>query len=444
MADSALRSSKRMRRLVGDLLLLARADAGREAPRAPGRPRRGRARGGRGGRRALVRPPDVARPARAGDDRRGRGRPPPPGGQPRRERADPHGRRARRSRSRCAARATPRCSRWPTAGRACPADLRERVFERFARGSADTARAGGSGLGLAIVKAVADAHGGRVELLDAPGGGARFVVSLPVGRARVGALRSRGYRVPGLSNTRLSEELPREVHPAPAAVAGPRDLVHRPVRVAGRRVLRRRDRLHRQPRDPEQHDHAAATCATTRCARSTSATTRCAASTSATRRSRAATSPSTRSPARTSSESTLGKVPQRRGRQRRGGDRAQDDRADHDRRGRRAGDAGDPRAAHAERRLRRLGREHGGAGCASRPRRRARRAATSRPSIPGDGAVTRGRAARPAGRPARRREPVACSRGRPAGRPSRASSAWSPTARAPAPASSPGTSVIEG
>src|SRR5215210_2070634 len=35
MADSALRSSRRMRRLVGDLLLLARADAGRDVPRAP-------------------------------------------------------------------------------------------------------------------------------------------------------------------------------------------------------------------------------------------------------------------------------------------------------------------------------------------------------------------------------------------------------------------------
>src|SRR5215217_4895058 len=35
MADSALRSSRRMRRLVGDLLLLARADAGRELPREP-------------------------------------------------------------------------------------------------------------------------------------------------------------------------------------------------------------------------------------------------------------------------------------------------------------------------------------------------------------------------------------------------------------------------
>ena len=33
MAGSALRSSRRMRRLVADLLLLARADAGRQAPR---------------------------------------------------------------------------------------------------------------------------------------------------------------------------------------------------------------------------------------------------------------------------------------------------------------------------------------------------------------------------------------------------------------------------
>ena len=57
MADSALRSSRRMRRLVGDLLLLARADAGRDVPRGPvdlaAVARRGRARGGR----ALLRPP---------------------------------------------------------------------------------------------------------------------------------------------------------------------------------------------------------------------------------------------------------------------------------------------------------------------------------------------------------------------------------------------------
>ena len=55
MAGSALRSSRRMRRLVADLLLLARADAGRQAPAPPARPRRGRARGGRS-RRARSRP----------------------------------------------------------------------------------------------------------------------------------------------------------------------------------------------------------------------------------------------------------------------------------------------------------------------------------------------------------------------------------------------------
>ncbi len=60
IAESALRSSRRMRRLVADLLLLARADAGRQAPRKPvdlaaGGPR-GRRRGRAAGRRAPARP----------------------------------------------------------------------------------------------------------------------------------------------------------------------------------------------------------------------------------------------------------------------------------------------------------------------------------------------------------------------------------------------------
>ena len=80
MADSALRSSRRMRRLVGDLLLLARADAGREAPRGAGRPRRrGRARPPP--RRARCRPSTRSRwtcPGR-GPDRGRRRRPAPPG-----------------------------------------------------------------------------------------------------------------------------------------------------------------------------------------------------------------------------------------------------------------------------------------------------------------------------------------------------------------------------
>ena len=68
-------------------------------------------------------------------------------------------------------------------GPGIPEPMRERIFERFARGGGDSA-GGGSGLGLAIVRAVAEAHDGRVEVLDAPGGGARFVITLPLARGR--------------------------------------------------------------------------------------------------------------------------------------------------------------------------------------------------------------------------------------------------------------------
>ena len=61
-----------------------------------------------------------------------------------------------------------------------PPALRKRVFERFARGGGDAAPSGGSGLGLAIVRAVAEAHGGTVDVDDAEGGGARFTVRIPV------------------------------------------------------------------------------------------------------------------------------------------------------------------------------------------------------------------------------------------------------------------------
>jgi two-component system OmpR family sensor kinase len=45
---------------------------------------------------------------------------------------------------------------------------RQRVFDRFYRG--ETAAQGGTGLGLAIVRRIAERHGGRVDLLDAPAG----------------------------------------------------------------------------------------------------------------------------------------------------------------------------------------------------------------------------------------------------------------------------------
>jgi signal transduction histidine kinase len=67
------------------------------------------------------------------------------------------------------------------AGSGVPPALRERIFERFARGlhAARRDQDTGSGLGLAIVADHVHRHGGRVWVEDRPGGGARFVVELP-------------------------------------------------------------------------------------------------------------------------------------------------------------------------------------------------------------------------------------------------------------------------
>jgi two-component system OmpR family sensor kinase len=56
-----------------------------------------------------------------------------------------------------------------------------RVFERFYRADSSRARAsGGAGLGLSIVSAVVEAHGGTAEVRPTPGGGATFVIALPL------------------------------------------------------------------------------------------------------------------------------------------------------------------------------------------------------------------------------------------------------------------------
>ena len=63
-------------------------------------------------------------------------------------------------------------------GPGIPRELHEKVFERFFRGAGD--RSGSSGLGLAIVRAVAESHHGNVTLEDPlDGRGARFVVRFP-------------------------------------------------------------------------------------------------------------------------------------------------------------------------------------------------------------------------------------------------------------------------
>ncbi len=66
------------------------------------------------------------------------------------------------------------------AGPGLPAAEREAVFQRFHRAPAAQGLREGSGLGLAIVRAVARRHGGQVQLLDAPGGGLRAELRLPV------------------------------------------------------------------------------------------------------------------------------------------------------------------------------------------------------------------------------------------------------------------------
>jgi signal transduction histidine kinase len=64
-------------------------------------------------------------------------------------------------------------------GPGIPPELTRRIFERFVRGGGDSAGSSrGTGLGLAIVRAVADAHGAAVELgtLD-DGSGTRFTIT---------------------------------------------------------------------------------------------------------------------------------------------------------------------------------------------------------------------------------------------------------------------------
>jgi two-component system sensor histidine kinase HydH len=67
-------------------------------------------------------------------------------------------------------------------GPGVPPELRGRIFDPFV-----TTRARGTGLGLAIARQIVEAHSGRIEVGDAPGGGAQFVVTLPIAKAALAA-----------------------------------------------------------------------------------------------------------------------------------------------------------------------------------------------------------------------------------------------------------------
>ena len=65
-------------------------------------------------------------------------------------------------------------------GPGVPPEQRERIFEPFYRLPGASERDGGMGLGLALVKSISERHGGHVRCEARPGGGATFVVALPM------------------------------------------------------------------------------------------------------------------------------------------------------------------------------------------------------------------------------------------------------------------------
>ena len=88
---------------------------------------------------------------------------------------------ARRSRGAIPAAPASRAVVWvEDHGPGVPPELRERIFEPFYRLPGASEREGGVGLGLALVKTIAERHGGSVHCEGGEGGGARFVVELPL------------------------------------------------------------------------------------------------------------------------------------------------------------------------------------------------------------------------------------------------------------------------
>jgi signal transduction histidine kinase len=184
MVDSALRSSRRMSRLVGDLLLLARADAGRIGKHRPCDLAEiaGNAAVEMSpvlGDRLLEIDNEHSLPVEGNPDELHRmvlnlldnaARHTPPGA-----RIELHVRRV----------GTNALVEVADDGPGIPPQIRAQIFDRFVRGEgpADTAVGPGSGLGLAIVRAVAAAHGGTVEVGESSRGGALFRVQLPLNRS---------------------------------------------------------------------------------------------------------------------------------------------------------------------------------------------------------------------------------------------------------------------
>jgi signal transduction histidine kinase len=181
-ATSALRSSRRMRRLVADLLLLARADVGRESVREPFDLSR-----------AVVAAAGELEPVTGDHDLTVDVEPVTVVG----ARDDLH--RVALNLMDNAIKHTPAGTHVHASlrrdgdeavlevvddGPGIPDEMRDKIFERFVRGGGEVA--GSSGLGLAIVRAVAQSHGGEVTVgTGEDGRGARFVVRIPAADSAV-------------------------------------------------------------------------------------------------------------------------------------------------------------------------------------------------------------------------------------------------------------------
>jgi two-component system heavy metal sensor histidine kinase CusS len=64
-------------------------------------------------------------------------------------------------------------------GPGIPEDMREQIFQPFNRGPVRGDGRVGYGLGLALVRIAVEGHGGEIEVLDSPSGGALFRISIP-------------------------------------------------------------------------------------------------------------------------------------------------------------------------------------------------------------------------------------------------------------------------
>ncbi|HEY2592899.1 MAG TPA: ATP-binding protein, partial [Chloroflexota bacterium] len=65
-------------------------------------------------------------------------------------------------------------------GAGIPAELRERIFERFYQAGTSSSHSAGMGLGLYVSRQIVELHGGRIWAEAADGGGAQFVIALPL------------------------------------------------------------------------------------------------------------------------------------------------------------------------------------------------------------------------------------------------------------------------